>query len=123
MNNALWIVQTVLALAFLMAGTMKTFQPLDKAAKSLGWVKDVPASLVRFIGLSELLAALGLVLPAVTGIMPWLTPLAGVGLVIVMISASVSHASRREYQTIAFNFVILVLAAFVAYGRFAVVPA
>ncbi len=59
----------------------------------------------------------------VTGILPWLTPLAAVGLVIVMVSASVFHASRREYPAIAFNFVFLALAAFVAYGRFIAIPA
>ncbi len=62
MNIALWAVQVLLALAFLTAGLMKAFQPLDKVANSLGWVKDVPASLVRFIGVAELLGAIGLVL-------------------------------------------------------------
>lgn len=123
MNIALWIVQILLAVAFLMAGFMKTFQPLDKVTERLAWVKDVPPSMVRFIGVAELLGGLGLVLPALTGVLPWLTPLAGVGLVTVMASASVFHASRREYPAIAFNSVILALAAFVAYGRFAAIPA
>jgi uncharacterized membrane protein YphA (DoxX/SURF4 family) len=121
MNIALWIVQVLLAGLFLMAGVMKAFQ-YERAKASLPWVKDVPRGLVTFIGISELLGGLGLLLPAITGILPWLTPLAGAGLALIMILAIGFHASRREAPAIGFNAVLLVLAAFVAYGRFLVVP-
>jgi uncharacterized membrane protein YphA (DoxX/SURF4 family) len=121
MNIALWIVQVLLGGMFLMAGVMKAFQ-YERAKASLFWVKDVPRGLVTFIGISELLGGLGLLLPAITGILPWLTPLAGVGLALIMLLAIGFHASRREAQAIGFNAVLLVLAAFVAYGRFMVAP-
>jgi uncharacterized membrane protein YphA (DoxX/SURF4 family) len=121
MNIALWIVQVLLAGLFLMAGVMKAFQ-YERAKASLPWVKDVPRGLVAFIGISELLGGLGLLLPAITGILPWLTPLAGAGLALIMILAIGFHASRREAPAIGFNVVLLVLAVFVAYGRFLIVP-
>ena len=115
MNIALWIVQVLLAGLFLMAGVMKVFQ-YERAKASL------PRGLVTFIGISELLGGLGLLLPALTGILPWLTPLAGAGLALIMILAIGFHASRREVPAIGINSVLLVLAAFVAYGRFLIVP-
>lgn len=121
MNIALWIVQVLLAGMFLMAGVMKAFQ-YERAKASLPWVKDVPRGVVRFIGISELLGGLGLLLPAITGILPWLTPLAAAGLALTMLLAIGFHASRREPPAIGFNAVLLILAAFVAYGRFMVVP-
>lgn len=121
MNIALWIVQVLLAGMFLMAGVMKAFQ-YERAKASLPWVKDIPRGLTTFIGISELLGGLGLLLPAITGILPWLTPLAGAGLALIMILAISFHASRREMPAIAFNSVLLVLAAFVVYGRFLIVP-
>ncbi len=121
MNVALWIVQVLLAGLFLMAGVMKAFQ-YERAKASLPWVKDVPRGLVTFIGVSELLGGLGLLLPAITGILPWLTPLAGAALALIMVLALGFHATRREVPAIGFNLVLLVLAAFVAYGRFMIVP-
>jgi uncharacterized membrane protein YphA (DoxX/SURF4 family) len=121
MNIALWIVQVLLAGMFLMAGAMKAFQ-YERAKASLPWVKDVPRELTTFIGIAELLGGLGLLLPAITGILPWLTPLAGAGLALVIILAIGFHASRREPQAIGFNAVLFILAAFVAYGRFLIVP-
>src|SRR5215207_4012522 len=109
MNIALWIVQVLLGGMFMMAGVMKGFQ-YERAKASLFWVKDVPRRLVTFIGISELLGGLGLLLPAITGILPWLIPLAGAGLALVMILAIGFHASRREAQAIGFNAVLLVLA-------------
>ena len=117
MNIVLWIVQGLLALAFLMAGFMKTFMPVETLKKNMTWVSAVAAPFVRFIGIAELLAAIGLILPAATGVLPWLTGAAAVGLVVIMLSASVFHASRREYSSIGMNVVLLLLAAFVAIGR------
>lgn len=121
MNIALWIVQVILSAMFLMAGVMKAFQ-YERAKASLPWVKDVPQGLTTFIGVSELLGGLGLILPALTGILPWLTPLAALGLTVIMILATLFHTQRREPQAIVFTVVLLVLAGFVAYGRFVLVP-
>ena len=84
---ALWTVQILLAVAFGMAGVMKTFTPLDQLALKMGWVATLPAPVVRFIGLSELAGALGLVLPGLFRIKQQLTPIAAVGLVTVMVLA------------------------------------
>ncbi len=122
MNIALWIVQGLLALAFLLAGSMKAFASLNTVRKNMSWANDVGVPFVRFIGVAELLAAIGLILPAITGIQSWLTIAAAFGLVVVMVSASVFHASRREYQNIGMNVVLLLLAAFVVLGRWALAP-
>jgi uncharacterized membrane protein YphA (DoxX/SURF4 family) len=119
MNVVLWIVAALLALAFLGAGLMKLSQPKEKlAASDMAWTEDFSAGAVKGIGALELLAGIGLVLPAALGIVPVLTPLAAAGLVIVMIGAAVVHARRKEYQGIVINAVLLVLAAVVAWGRF-----
>jgi len=121
-NVALWIVQVVLGLMFLLAGVLKSFRPPDDLAGRMTWVSAVPPALVRFIGVAELLAGIGLILPAATGVLPGLTIWAGVGLGVVMICAAAFHIPRREYSGVATNAVILVLAAFVAYGRWQVAP-
>jgi len=117
-NTALWIVQILLAVAFVGAGAMKATQPREKLEKSLPWVADFSTPVVRFIGVAEVLGGLGLVLPAVTGIAPVLTPVAATALAVTMVLAAVVHARRREYSAIGVNAVLLLLAAFVAWGRF-----
>lgn len=123
MNIALWIVQALLAAAFLLAGAMKVAQPVDTLGKSMAWVRVVPTGLVRFIGVAEVLGAIGLIVPMVIGTLPWLTVAAAAGLVIVQLSAGIFHYSRRELPMIPANAVLLVLAAFVVIGRLAIVPA
>ncbi|WP_432197523.1 DoxX family protein [Streptomyces sp. bgisy027] len=118
MNVFLWILQAVLAAMFAMAGVMKSTQPKDKLVGQLPWVADFSPGTVRFIGIVEFAAALGLILPAATGIAPVLTPLAATGLVVVMVLAAITHARRKEPSAIAFNAVLLILAALVAWGRF-----
>ena len=118
MNTALWIVQILLAVAFLGAGVMKATQPREKLEKGLPWVADFSTPVVRFIGVAEVLGGLGLVLPAATGIAPILTPVAATALAVTMVLAAVVHARRREYSAIGVNAVLLLLAAFVAWGRF-----
>lgn len=122
MNTALWVVQILLALAFLMAGFMKATQPYDKLKARMGWVSDFSPTIVRLIGIVEVLAGIGLILPALTGILPVLTPLAAVGLVLTMIGAIIVHMRRGEMAMVIPNIVLLALALFVAYGRFAAVP-
>lgn len=122
MNIALWIVQILLALAFGAAGMRKITQPIEKLATSMEWVKDFTPRTVRLIGVLELLGAIGLILPAVTGIWPWLTPLAAVGLVLTMVGAMIVNVQHGKYSHIGVNIALLVLAAFVVFGRFVVVP-
>ena len=122
MNITLWIVQGLLALAFLLAGSMKAFSPMATLKKNMLWTNNVPAAFVRFIGVAELLGAIGLILPAVTGIQPWLTVAAAVGLVVVMASAAVVHAARREFSGLGAPAILLLLAVFVVLGRWMLFP-
>jgi putative oxidoreductase len=119
MHIALWVVQALLALAFAGAGATKLFTPIaELATKGMGgWVAASPAVLVHFIGVCELLAAVGLVAPAATRIAPQLTPAAAMGLVLVMLLAAATHISYGEYGNVAPNVVLGGLAAFVAWGR------
>jgi uncharacterized membrane protein YphA (DoxX/SURF4 family) len=117
-NVVLWIIAGLLAVAFGAAGLMKLTQPKEKLAPTMAYVEDFSAGAVKAIGALELLAAIGLILPAVLDIAPVLVPLAALGLVIVMVGAAVVHARRGENQAIVPNVVLLVLAAVVAWGRF-----
>ncbi|MFI5074139.1 MAG: DoxX family protein, partial [Actinomycetales bacterium] len=118
MNVALWIIQIVLAAAFLIAGTTKVLTPREKLRERMAWVDDFSQTSVRLIGTAEILGALGLILPAATGIAPILTPIAAVGLVIIMIGAAITHVRRKEPAIVPVNIVLLVLAVIVAWGRF-----
>jgi uncharacterized membrane protein YphA (DoxX/SURF4 family) len=122
MNVVLWVVQVLAGVMFIAAGAMKAFRAEQAAQSGMKWVSDVSHGLVTFIGVSELLGGLGLILPAVSGVLPWLTPLAGACLALVMLLAAGFHLSRKEYNGIPVNLVLFLLAAFVAYGRFVVVP-
>ena len=122
MNIVLWIVQVLLGVMFLFAGVQKSFRPHDTLAPMMAWVPTTPASLVRFIGLAELLAGIGLILPPLTGILPALTIWASVGLTVIMVLAIALHISRREYNVLGLNVVLLLLTAFVAYGRWQIAP-
>lgn len=119
MNVLLWGLASVLAVAFLAAGMMKVSQPKSKlAASGMGWAEDTSSGTVKLIGALEVLAAIGLVVPAATGIAPVLAPVAALGLALVMLGAVVVHARRSETQMIIVNLALLTLAAVVAWGRF-----
>src|SRR5262245_43923699 len=114
MNVLLWVLQALLAVAFLAHGLLFLFPPATV-------VEQMNASLARwfqlFIGVAEVLAAVGLTLPGVTRIQPWLVSCAAAGLMIVMISATVFHVSRGELSSALITAVLLLLATFVAYMR------
>lgn len=123
MDIALWVVQALLALAFLGAGSMKLIRSREQLLEGgMGFVEDMPMNAVRVIGILEVAAAIGLILPMLLNILPILTPLAAVGLVLTMIGAAITHLRRGEYTGVVPNIVLLALALFVAYGRFALVP-
>jgi uncharacterized membrane protein len=118
MNLALWIAAGLLAVLFAVAGLVKLTQPKEKLAGSQPWVEDFQPSVIKAIGAAEVLGALGLILPAVTGIAPALVPLAAVGLALTQAGAIAVHARRGERQNVVVNVVLLALALFVAWGRF-----
>jgi uncharacterized membrane protein YphA (DoxX/SURF4 family) len=119
MRTLLWILQVLLAAAFLAHGLMLLFPPASI-------VDQMNAALPRwfqlFIGIAELMAAVGLTLPGMTRIQPWLVPCAAAGLMIVMVSATVFHVARGEVSSAVTTAVLLVLVTFVAYMRWRVMP-
>lgn len=118
MNVFLWIVQAILAALFAMSGLGKVLQPKDKLAGKYPWMEDVSQATVRFIGVMELLGAIGLIVPAAAGIAPVLTPIAGTGLAVLAILAAAMHIRRKEPSGVAVTAILFVLAALVAWGRF-----
>lgn len=116
-NIALWVVQSLLAAAFLAAGATKLTTPIAELAKSMPWVEGPLGGFVRFIGASEIAGALGLVLPSATRIAPKLTVAAASALGLVMVLAAATHASRGELGVLPVNATILSMLALVAYGR------
>ena len=118
MNVVLWIIAAVLALAFLGAGVAKLAQPNEKLHQQMAWVEDFSPGTIKMIGALEILAAIGLIVPAALDIVPILVPLAATGLIAIMVGAALTHARRKEYPMIAVNSVLLILAAIVAWGRF-----
>jgi uncharacterized membrane protein YphA (DoxX/SURF4 family) len=120
MNIVLWVVQILLALAFLLAGGMKVSQSAEKLRKSMAWTTSVGT--VRLVGILEVLGALGLILPAVTHILPWLTPVAAIGLVLTMIGAAIVHIRLKEFSRLGVPLILFLLALFIVYGRFMVFP-
>ncbi|HEV8340785.1 MAG TPA: DoxX family protein [Candidatus Binatia bacterium] len=120
MNVALWIAQGLLAVIFLFAGGMKLVMPIEEMMKQMPL--PLPGWFVRFTGVVEVLGAIGVILPWLVGIRPGLTPLAAAGLVIVMIGATVYTLAAGDVAPALISLVVGLLAAFVAYGRWRLVP-
>jgi uncharacterized membrane protein YphA (DoxX/SURF4 family) len=122
-NIALWTVAGILAFAFLGAGLMKLVRNKQQLVDAgMPWVADARPAFVKTIGVLEILAAIGLIVPALSGVAPVFVPLAAVGLALVMFGAAVLHARRKEIPNIFIALIILALAAFVAWGRFGPYP-
>ena len=119
MNGLLWVLQLLLAAAFLAHGWILLFPPASI-------VEQMNASLPRwfqlFLGVAEVAGAVGLTLPAFTRVMPWLVSWAAAGIVVVMISATIFHVVRNEIQSALITAVLLAMAAFVAYARWRIMP-
>lgn len=124
MNTALWIIAGLLAVIFLAAGAMKLVKPKAELAANpnMAWSADFSPAAIKTIGALEVLAAIGLVAPAALGIVPVLVPVAALGIVALMIGAAITHARRKETQSVGLNVALLVLAAVVAWGRFGPYP-
>lgn len=122
MNIALWIVQILLALGFAMSGFGKISQPIEKLREMMSWAKHIAPGVTRLIGILEILGAIGLILPKATGYLPWLTPVAGVGLGLLMIGAVFTHLRLKEVKTVGVPIVLTLLSLFIALGYFVFVP-
>ena len=120
MNLTLWIIAGLLAVVYLASGSLKLIMPKEKIAATPGggWVEDFSAGTVKAIGAVEVLAAVGLVLPAALDIAPVLVPLAAVGLGLIMGGAVFTRVRRHEVKPMVADLVYLALAGFVAWGRF-----
>ncbi len=119
MNIALWLAAGALALIIGAAGYMKAFVSIEELRK-MPWAAKFPAHIVRAIGVSELLGAIGLVLPQATNIAEILTPLAAAGLAVLMLGATVTHIRIKDAASASITTLVLLgIAVFVAIGRFA----
>ncbi|BBH70362.1 membrane protein [Actinoplanes sp. OR16] len=112
-----WILAGLLAIFYLYAGGKKLTQSKEQLAPMMGWVDTIPMPVVRTIGALEILGALGVILPPLTGIAPWLAVAAAIGLVAIQIGGIVVHVSRGETKVIGLNIALLVLAAALIFIR------
>jgi hypothetical protein len=119
MNIVIWVLQGLLALAFGAHGCLMLAPP---AAVAVQMNAVLPRWFQVFIGVAEVLAAVGLILPGLTRILPWLVPAASGGLMIVMVSATIFHLTRGEIGSATTTFVLLAVASFVTYMRWRVIP-
>jgi uncharacterized membrane protein YphA (DoxX/SURF4 family) len=119
MNITLWVLQVLLAVAFFAHGWLFLMPSPEVAAQMNA---SLPRWFQLFLGIAEVSAALGLILPGATRILPWLVPWAAGGVVIVMISATVFHLLRREFASAGTTAVLLAMAAFTAYARLRLAP-
>jgi putative oxidoreductase len=119
MNLVLWVLQILLALAFLAHGVLFLTPPPEVAAQMNA---TLPRWFQLFLGVAEVLAAVGLTLPGLTRILPWLVTWAAAGIMFVTVSATVFHVARGEFSSAAVTFVLLAMATYVAYMRYRVLP-
>jgi putative oxidoreductase len=119
MNIALWVLQVLLAAAFFAHGLLLLMPPPDIAAQMNA---SLPRGFWLFLGVAEILAAIGITLPGVTRILPWLVTWAAVGIMVVMVSATIWHIARNEMSSAAITVLLLAMATFVAYMRQRVMP-
>lgn len=122
MNIALWVLQGLIAVIFLMAGSVKAFLPLDALAQRQPWVEKANPRFVRLIGICELAAAVGLMLPLAGAILPQLAIAAALGLAVVMASATVFNLSRRVFPASAVTLILFFLVVAVVVGRMVLAP-
>ena len=122
MNAVLWLLQILLALAFLAIGLLMVARSRERLLQVAGWVEDFPAPAVRTIGVLELLGAVGVVLPGVLGVAGVLVPVAALGLAVILVGAIVTHLLRGEQDEVGLPVALLLAAAVVAAGRLSAWP-
>lgn len=113
----LWVAQVLLSIVFISSGFMKLTTPIAQLSATIPWTGQHPEGFVRFIGLVDLAGGLGILLPALTRILPRLTVLAALGCVVLQVCALVFHLSRGEAMVTPLNVVLLALSLFVLWGR------
>src|SRR5689334_15093980 len=118
MDTVLWVLQVLPALIFLATGVRKLIRT-DDQIRAVKWVRTIPVGVVRGIGVLEILGAMGVILPRLTGILPCLTPVAGIGLVALMLGAVWVNWRAQLYAPIVANVVVSAMAVAMVYGRFA----
>lgn len=119
---ALWIVQILLALAFALSGLEKVSQPVEKLRARMNWARHVAPGVTCLIGSLEIAGALGLIVPKATGYLPWLTPVAAVGLVLMMLGAILMHVRLHEAKVVGVPIVLLLLSLCIAVRYVVFVP-
>lgn len=117
LHIALWVTQVVVAAGLIWGGMMKLSKPLAQLAAVWPWTAQVPVALLQLTGVLDLLGAAGLILPSLFRIQPKLTSIAAIGVIVLMICASVFHIVRGEASVIGVNIVFALMAAFIAWGR------
>lgn len=122
MNIALWIVQIVVGLMFLLVGIMKSSQSIEALGKRMSYARILPAPFVRFIGIAELLGGIGVILPPLVHILPWLAIVAAIGLGIIMVGGVIYHLQHKETRQAITPLVLLILTLFIAIGRILYAP-
>lgn len=122
MDIALWVIQGLVALTFLIVGAMKAFMPLERLGQMFTWVPAFPASFVRLLGIAEMLGAAGVILPPLTGIQPWLALAACAGFILAAGGGAVVHIQRGEGSKIGVNIALIILSGLIIYGRLFLAP-
>jgi uncharacterized membrane protein YphA (DoxX/SURF4 family) len=117
LHIGLWVVQVLLAVAFGFSGFMKATLPMEQILEQMAWAENLPGWLIRFIGISEMAGAVGLVVPGATRIVPKLVGIAGAALAVVMVLAAGLHVMRGEFGFIVVNLALGAMGVFVAWGR------
>jgi putative oxidoreductase len=117
LHVTLWILQALLSVPFIMGGLMKLATPIEELTAQMPWITPSLEWLIRFIGVSELLGAVGLIVPSLTRIRPFLTVWAAVGLAVIMVLAFFFHLSRNEYTALPVNVALGAIAVFIVWGR------
>lgn len=119
---SLWVAQVLLAAMFVMSGVMKASMPIEQLSAMMPWTGSVPLTFVKFISIAELLGGIGVLLPSVLRIKPWLSVWAAAGLATILLLSIPFHLSRGETQMIGMNAVMMLVAVFAAWGRWKKVP-
>lgn len=120
-NKILWVLQWLFGVYFIAVGVVHLVLP-DGLPEPVSWMYDLSDTQHLLSGVAEILGGLGLILPSVTRIAPWLTPLAAVSLMVVMIAAIFFHVGRDEFANVGINVVNLLVLGYIAYGRARLVP-
>ncbi|WOK08072.1 DoxX family protein [Imperialibacter roseus] len=122
LSIALWVTQGLLSVSFLCGAAMKLFQPVEQLSAMWPWTAEVPPAFLAFTGVVDLLGGVGIILPSLLRIKPWLTPVVAVAIVVQMVGASAFHVARGEASDIGANIVFALMALFIGWGRWKKAP-